>query len=96
MRLDPVKGNKNMKLKTDKGLRKQIEELKKQKVASDKIVSLVDFREFKKIIDTKTILVVDDDEIMRNALKRILEGEAYKVILAEDGLELSKVLEQTP
>ena len=41
------------------------------------------------------ILVVDDDEIMRSALKRILDGEGYKVILAEDGLELSKVLETT-
>ncbi len=77
----------------DKGFRKQVESIKRQKIVSKKVVSLNDFRELRKNIDTKTILVVDDDEIMRNALKRILEGEGYNVVLAMDGLELSKTLE---
>jgi CheY-like chemotaxis protein len=79
----------------DKGLRKKIEDIKRQKIVSKKVVSLTDFRDLKKSIDSRTVLVVDDDEVMRNALKRILENEGYKVILAEDGLELSKVLETT-
>ena len=79
----------------DKTLRKQIENIKRQKMASKKVVSLTDFRELKKSIDSRTILVVDDDEVMRAALKRILEQEGYKIIMAEDGLELSKVLEST-
>lgn len=58
-----------------------------------KVVSLSDFRNLKQTIETRTILVVDDDEIMRNALKRILEASGYKVLLASDGLELSKILE---
>lgn len=57
------------------------------------MVSLSDFRNLKQTIETRTILVVDDDEIMRNALKRILEASGYKVLLASDGLELSKILE---
>lgn len=79
----------------DKTLRKQIENIKRQKMAAKKVVSLTDFRELKKSMDSRTILVVDDDEVMRAALKRILQQEGYKVIMAEDGLELSKVLENT-
>jgi DNA-binding response OmpR family regulator len=78
---------------TDKTLRRQIESIKRQKIVEKKVVSLSDFRNLKKTIDTRTILVVDDDEIMRNALKRILESTGYKVLLAQDGLELSKILE---
>lgn len=78
---------------TDKTLRRQIESIKRQKIVAKKVVSLADFRNLKESIETRTILVVDDDEIMRNALKRILESSGYKVILAADGLELSKILE---
>ena len=83
------------KTMTDKSLRKRVEAIKRQKIAGKKVVSLSDFREMKSAIETRTILVVDDDEIMRSALKRILEGENHKVLMAEDGLELSKVLETT-
>ncbi|MFK7873852.1 MAG: PleD family two-component system response regulator [Oligoflexales bacterium] len=80
---------------TDHTLRRKVEALKREKLKSRKVVSLSDFRELKSVIDTRTVLVVDDDEVMRSALKRILEAEGYKVMLAEDGLELSKVLETT-
>jgi two-component system aerobic respiration control protein ArcA len=81
--------------RADKTLRRQIESIKRQKIINKKVVSLADFRELRQRIDTRSILVVDDDEIMRAALKRILENEGYKVIMAVDGLELSKVLETT-
>lgn len=80
---------------TDKTIRKKVEAIKRKKITEKKVVSLSDFRNLKAAIEVRTVLVVDDDEIMRNALKRILEAEGYKVILAEDGLELSKVLETT-
>ena len=81
--------------RADRFLRKQIESIKKQKLCGKKVVSLGDYRELQKTIEARTILVVDDDEIMRSALKRILEHEGYNVLLAQDGLELSKVLEST-
>lgn len=81
--------------RADKSLRRQIEAIKREKIVNKRVVSLSDFRELRQKIDTRTILVVDDDEIMRSALKRILENEGYKVIMAVDGLELSKVLETT-
>lgn len=74
-------------------MRKKVEQIKRQKIVSKKVVSLSDFRELKGGHEIKSILVVDDDEVMRSALKRILEGEGYNVVMAEDGLELSKILE---
>lgn len=81
--------------RADKTLRRQIESIKRQKIVNKKVVSLSDFRDLRSTLDTRTILVVDDDEIMRSALKRILENEGYKVMMAVDGLELSKILETT-
>ena len=78
----------------DNSLRRKIERIKRKKLASEKVVSLEDFRKLRKPMELLSILVVDDDEIMRNAMKRILEGEGYRIILAEDGMELSKVLER--
>ncbi len=80
---------------TDHTIRKKVEALKRQKMTSKKVVSLADFRELKSAIEVRTILAVDDDEVMRSALRRILEEEGFKVHMAEDGLELSKVLETT-
>ena len=77
----------------DKNLRRQIENIKRQKIVSKKVVSLTEFRDLKQDVESRAILVVDDDEVMRNALKRILEAEGFAVHLAEDGLQLSKVLE---
>jgi CheY-like chemotaxis protein len=77
----------------DKTLRRQIESIKRQKIVSKKVVSLNEFRDLKQDVESRSILVVDDDEVMRNALKRILEAEGFTVHLAEDGLQLSKVLE---
>ena len=88
-----------MKLKTapgpvaDKILRKQIESIQKKKMAAQKIVSLEDFRELQKNIERLSILIVDDDEVMRNALKRVMSNEGFNVLSASDGIELSKVLE---
>ncbi|MCX6109056.1 MAG: hypothetical protein NTZ90_05560, partial [Proteobacteria bacterium] len=53
--------------RADKTLRRQIESIKRQKIINKKVVSLADFRELRQRIDTRSILVVDDDEIMRAA-----------------------------
>lgn len=79
--------------RADKYLRRKIESMKRQRICAKKVVSLADFRDLQKAIDTRNVLVVDDDEVMRNGLKRLLEAEGYRVLLAGDGLELSRVLE---
>ena len=78
----------------DKNFRRQIENIKKKRMISKKIVSLNDFRELKKSTNTQTILVVDDDETMRGALKRVLEHENYRVLLAKEGTDVSQILDE--
>jgi two-component system aerobic respiration control protein ArcA len=82
-------------ISADRSLRRQIESIKRQKIVGKKIVSLDEFRDLNTKAEIRTILVVDDDEIMRSAMKRILENEGYNVAMAVDGLELSKILETT-
>ena len=77
-------------------IRTQIEALKRQKLTSEKVVDLSEYRKLQEETLPHSILVVEDDEVMRNALKRMLEAEHYQVHLAQDGLELSKLLEITP
>lgn len=73
---------------------KQVERLKKKKLSSSSVIPIKAFQTLKQNKkSTRVIVVVDDDEIMRGALKRILEQEGYSVILAEDGMELSSIIE---
>ena len=74
-------------------IKRQVEAIQRKRIVSQKVVDLNDFRSLSKSKQQPTILAVDDEEIMRNAMKRILEHEGYKVVLAEDAMALSKVLE---
>ena len=72
---------------------KQVERLKKKKLSSSNVIPIKAFQKLKQNKNARVIVVVDDDEVMRSALKRILEQEGYSVLLAEDGMELSSVIE---
>lgn len=63
-------------------------------MASGEVVELNNFRDLKKL-DAKTILVIEDDETMRAALKKIFEMDGFNVKMAADGTELSGVLEDS-
>lgn len=71
----------------------KIEKLAKSRMASGEVVELQNFRELKKKVEPKVILVIEDDETMRAALKKIFEMDGFIVRLAADGTELSVVLE---
>lgn len=73
----------------------KIEKIAKSRMASGEVVELQNFRELKKKTDPKVILVIEDDETMRNAMKRIFEMDGFTVKLAADGTELSVVLDET-
>lgn len=79
----------------DKTIRRKVEAEYRKKIAGKKVVSLNEFRDLKSEIELGTILVVDDEEIQRNGLKRILTSEGFNVVLANDGLELAKHIENT-
>ena len=74
----------------------KIEKITREKITNTKVVSLNDYRSLKQKEDPKTILVIDDDETMRQALKRIFETEGYRVLVAADGTQLSAVLDESP
>ena len=86
---------KNKKINT-KDLVSKIEKVTKARIASQPVVSLADFREAAKKEEPKVILVIEDDETMRMALKRIFESEGFVTKLAADATELSDVLDDTP
>lgn len=46
-------------------------------------------------MDNKVILVVDDDKDIRNMIKIYLQNDSYSVVLAKDGMEALRVLEDT-
>lgn len=86
---------KDKKIST-KDLVQKIEKMTKSRIAGQDVVSLDDFRDAKKKLDPQVILVIEDDETMRLALKRILESEGYVLKLAADATELATVLDDQP
>ena len=74
----------------------KIEKLTKERLLSESIVSLEEFRKLKNKKENKCILIIEDDETMRAAMKRLFEGEGYNVKTAADGTQLSTVLDDSP
>jgi two-component system, OmpR family, aerobic respiration control protein ArcA len=78
-----------------KDLIKKIEKMTKARMASQEVVSLDNYRDLKKKTDPKVILVIEDDETMRAAMKKIFEIDGYIVKLAADSAELSTIIDET-
>ena len=76
-----------------KDLIEKIEKITKERITKSDVVSLDEYRNLTKKPENKTLLIIEDDETMRNALKRIFEAEGYKVLPAADGTQLSDVLD---
>lgn len=79
-----------------KDLVSQIEKMTKSRMASQPVVSLDQFRAADKNLNPKTLLVIEDDESMRAAIKRIFEPEGYILKMAADATELAKILDDSP
>ena len=73
----------------------KIEKITKERLLKEDVVSLKDFRDLTRKEDPLTVLVIDDDESIRASLKRILEPEGYRVLLAADGTQLSSVFDDS-
>lgn len=85
-----------MKKMNTKDLVKKIERLTKERMAKEEVISFEDLKRLKHKISQATILVIEDDDAVRGGLKRVLERDGYKVITAEDGTQLSEVLDDSP
>lgn len=73
----------------------KIEKLAKQRMTSDPVVSLDQFRELKRKTEPKTLLIIEDDTSMQAALIRMLEPEGYILRMARDATELSNLIDDT-
>lgn len=76
-----------------KDLIEKIEKITKSRIASQDVVPLDKFRETVKKDEPKRILVIDDDESIRQSLKRIIESEGHQVVMASQANELSDVFD---
>lgn len=75
-----------------KDLVAKIEKLARERMASGDVVDLRSLRELKEKKKRRSILVVEDDDTMRAALKRILESDGFDVKSAADGTQLGDAL----
>ncbi len=76
-----------------KDLVTKIEKMTKAKIASQPVVSLDQFRDAKKKLEPKNLLIIEDDESMRSAYQRVFSSEGYLLKMAADATELTKVLD---
>ena len=74
---------------------KKVSELNKRALAQEHIVNLAAYRNASQPNSAKTILLVDDDPVTLNTMKRIFEAKQYKVFVAKDAMEVSKIIEDT-
>lgn len=78
-----------------KDLVQKIEKLARERMAKE---SVIDIKNLKRsaVKENACILLIEDDETIRKALTRMLEGEGYRVRGASDGTQLSEVLDDAP
>lgn len=79
-----------------KSLVAKIEQITREKMRDQHVVSLKDYRDLSKKADPKTVLLVEDDETVRRSIQKLLEKEGMKVLTATDGTDLSIVLDGNP
>ncbi len=74
----------------------KIEKLTKERMSKEKVLDLDQIRKLKERKIQRTILLIEDDETIRSALKRVFESDGYRVLAAADGTQLSSVLDDAP
>lgn len=72
----------------------KIEKLAKERVVSQPVVELSEFRSMKNKLDPKIILVIEDDENMQAVMSRIFTAEGFELRMAADGTELTGILDE--
>ncbi|MCB9025738.1 MAG: response regulator transcription factor [Bdellovibrionaceae bacterium] len=76
-----------------KDLVQHIEKIAKERMAQNSLVSLTEYRRLKLKKEPHNILLIEDDESMRRAMKRIFEDDGHSVIAAADGTELTTLID---
>jgi two-component system, OmpR family, aerobic respiration control protein ArcA len=74
----------------------RIERLTRERMTEREVVALSDVRRLKTKKNPPSLLIIEDDETIRAALRRIFESEGYRVRTAADGTQLADVLDGHP
>ena len=78
-----------------KDLVQKIEKLARERMTQDQVIDIKNLKR-SSTKESACILLIEDDETIRKALTRMLEGEGYRVRAAVDGTQLSEVLDDAP
>ena len=81
---------------SDLSFSKKLSLMNKKALAQKDVVNLDAYRSASLPAFDKTILIVDEDPVSLNSLKRIFEASRYRVFIARDAMEVSKIIEDTP
>jgi two-component system aerobic respiration control protein ArcA len=73
----------------------RIAKLARERMTSTPVISFDDIKNLKSKPVPPTILLIEDDETIRKSLVRIFESVGYRVLAAQDGMELTDVLFET-
>ena len=76
-----------------KDLVEKIERLTRERMKQEQVVSMDDLRRLRDRKIQRHILIIEDDETIRAALKRAFENDGYRVLAAADGTQLSTLLD---
>lgn len=66
-----------------------------EKVTENGVISIDDLKELRRESPRK-ILIVEDDHFVRESLRRTLELDGHRVVLANDGVALMKMVDEFP
>ena len=81
---------------SDLSFSKKLSQLNKKALAQEDVVNLEAYRSASLPTYNKTILIVDEDPVSLNSMKRLFESARYRVFIARDAMEVSKIIEDTP
>ncbi len=76
-----------------KDLVHKIERLTRERMSRENVLDIDQLRKLKERKTQRSILLIEDDETIRAALKRMFEGDGYRVMAVADGTQLSSVLD---
>jgi len=77
-------------------LSQQIETMRRNRLLWGKVVNLDEYRMLRRHQEPATVLVVDDERALRQALVRVLEQEGYRVIAVDGPEALQRAIESHP
>lgn len=75
-----------------KELVERIARLTRERIVSEDVVSLDNYKNFANVKIPPTVLLIEDDDTQRKSLQRILTASGYRVLAAASGAELSTVV----